>query len=273
MHAQPQITRGSTPRRPDRCPGFSAFLQRRTGSQAQDAANAVVVHYEELPVVMDPEAAMLPDSPIVFGEHSSNIMVEIHFESEGAQVDRSFDEADQVLKARLKTQRIHAMREVIKIAYVDVDRLPDNEDPALEVIGYIVKYTSVHDCGNTINPRIVATQHMGGIAQGLGTALYEEVLYDDEGKLLTGTFMDYLLPTANEIPVMGLGHMETPTPFNPLGAKGAGETGTISAPCAIGNAIEDALGVEVRYPPYSAERVLTAIHEGKEVSATGASRG
>ncbi|MBI4214047.1 MAG: xanthine dehydrogenase family protein [Chloroflexi bacterium] len=213
-------------------------------------------------------------------------------------------------------QRQITLREIIQIAYQDVDRLPPGEDPALEVTGYfintnhvydrdelgrrnefssypyeaviavvdvdtetgvveIVKYVSVHDCGNMINPRIVTTQHMGSIAQGLGTALYEEVLYDEDGKLLTGTFMDYLLPTAQEIPPLVLGHTVTPTPFTPLGAKGAGETGTISAPCALGNAIEDAFGgaIEVRYPPYTPERVLKAIQRSQAVATGGASRG
>ncbi len=198
------------------------------------------------------------------------------------------------------SERQIALREVIQIAYQDVDRLPPGEEPALEVMGYfinpnhvydfdekgrrnefstypyeavvaavdvdletgaveIVKYASVHDCGTMINPRIVATQHLGAVAQGIGAALFEEMRYDEEGKLLTGTFMDYLLPTAHEIPNLLLGHMETPTPFTPLGAKGAGETGTISAPCAIGNAIEDAIGVPVRRCPYTPERVLWAI--------------
>ncbi|MBI4214049.1 MAG: xanthine dehydrogenase family protein [Chloroflexi bacterium] len=197
-------------------------------------------------------------------------------------------------------ERQITLREVIQIAYQDVDRLPPGEEPALEVTGYfvnpnivydrdekgrrnefssypyeavvavidvdietgvveIVKYVSVHDCGTQLNPRIVATQHLGSIAQGVGYALFEETLYDDEGQLLTGTFMDYLLPTANEIPLLVLDHMETPTPFTPLGAKGAGETGTISVPCALGNAIEDALGIELRQPPYTPEKVLAAL--------------
>src|SRR5205814_4828412 len=116
----------------------------------------------------------------------------------------------------------------------------------------------------------VRTQHLGCIAQGIGAALYEEVRYDEEGQLLTGTFMDYLLPTVNEIPELILDHLVTPTPFTPLGAKGAGETGTLSPPAALGNAIEDALGVELRQPPYTPERVLRAIQVQAPGSRTDA---
>ena len=84
--------------------------------------------------------------------------------------------------------------------------------------------------------------------------------------------MDYLLPTAHEIPNLVLGHLETPTPFNPLGSKGAGETGTISAPCALGNAIEDAIGVEIRQPPYTPERIMHAIQAAKAIPAFGGAR-
>ncbi len=205
-------------------------------------------------------------------------------------------------------ERQITLREIIQIAYQDVDRLPPGEDPALDVMGYfinqnhvydfdelgrrnefstypydaaiavvdvdmetgateIVKYVSVHDCGTQINPRIVATQHMGATVQGIGAAMFEEVRYDEDGKLLTSTFMDYLLPTASDLPPFVFGHIVTPTPFTPLGAKGAGETGTISAPAVLGNAIEDAIGVPLRKPPFSAENVLKAIREGQNVAA------
>lgn len=140
------------------------------------------------------------------------------------------------------------------VAVVDVDTTTGAVD--------IVKYVSVHDCGVMLNPRIVLTQHLGCIAQGIGAALYEELRYDEDGRLLNGTFMDYLLPTVNEIPDLVVEHMVTPTPFTPLGAKGAGETGMLSPPAALGNAIEDALaplGVEVRELPYTPERLRLLI--------------
>jgi carbon-monoxide dehydrogenase large subunit len=152
------------------------------------------------------------------------------------------------------------------VAVVDVDTTTG----ALE----IVKYVSVHDCGVMLNPQIVLTQHLGCIAQGIGAALYEELRYDDEGRLLNGTFMDYLMPTVNEIPDLMVDHMETPTPFTPLGAKGAGETGMLSPPAALGNAIEDALaplGVAVRELPYTPDRLLKLIKAAQHEGAAAAS--
>jgi carbon-monoxide dehydrogenase large subunit len=155
------------------------------------------------------------------------------------------------------------------VAVVDVDTTTG----ALE----IVKYVSVHDCGVMLNPQIVLTQHLGCIAQGLGAALYEEIQYDEEGRLLNGTFMDYLIPTVNEtIPDLVVDHMETPTPFTPLGAKGAGETGMLSPPAALGNAIEDALaplGVTVRELPYTPERLLRLIKAARRERAEPATPG
>jgi len=128
----------------------------------------------------------------------------------------------------------------------------------------IVKYVTVHDCGTTLVPEIVETQHYGSIAQGLGEALFEEVRYDLDGQPLSSTFMDYLLPTVNDIPAIETDHMVTPSPFTPLGAKGGGETGTLGPPAALGNAIEDALTplrVKVRERPYTSDRLWKAINE------------
>jgi len=91
----------------------------------------------------------------------------------------------------------------------------------------IKKYVVVHDCGRVINPLILEGQVQGGVAQGIGNAFYEQLLYDENGQLLNGTFMDYLLPTAMEVPRIDAGHTETPSPLNPLGIKGAGEAGAI----------------------------------------------
>lgn len=143
------------------------------------------------------------------------------------------------------------------VAVVDVD-------PATGRFS-IVKYVAVHDCGTTLVPEIVETQHYGSIAQGLGEALFEELRYDPDGQPLNSTFMDYLLPTVNDIPLMETDHMVTPSPFTPLGAKGGGETGTLGPPAALGNAIEDALaplGVKIRERPYTSDRVWKAIHQG-----------
>jgi carbon-monoxide dehydrogenase large subunit len=126
----------------------------------------------------------------------------------------------------------------------------------------LLKYLVAHDCGKVINPTIVEGQVHGGVAQGVGGALYEEMVYDAEGQLLTGSFMDYLVPTAMELPPIDTVHLEYPSPRNPLGIKGLGEGGAISPPAAIANAVEDALeplGVKVTETPLSPARVLELI--------------
>jgi carbon-monoxide dehydrogenase large subunit len=105
----------------------------------------------------------------------------------------------------------------------------------------ILKYVIAHDCGNAINPLIVEGQVQGGLAAGIGGALYERTVYDDMGQLISGSFVDYLLPTSAEVPAAEIHHIHAPTPLNPLGAKGAGEGGTIPAPAAIVAAVENAL--------------------------------
>src|SRR5581483_9470180 len=105
----------------------------------------------------------------------------------------------------------------------------------------IVRYVAVDDCGNQINPLIVQGQVHGGIAQGLAQALYEEVVYDENGQLLTGELMDYAVPKAHQLPHYELDHTVTPTSVNPLGAKGVGEAGTIGSTPAVANAVIDAL--------------------------------
>jgi aerobic carbon-monoxide dehydrogenase large subunit len=105
----------------------------------------------------------------------------------------------------------------------------------------IVKYVAVDDCGKVINPLLVEGQIHGGIVQGLGQALFEEVIYDENGQLLTGSLMEYTLPRAANLPFFHLGRTETPTPVNPLGIKGIGEAGTIGSTPAVVNAVVDAL--------------------------------
>jgi aerobic carbon-monoxide dehydrogenase large subunit len=146
----------------------------------------------------------------------------------------------------------------VHVAVVEVDR----------GTGYVklLRYLVAHDCGKVINPLIVEGQVHGGVAQGVGGALFEEMVYDEEGQLLTGTFLDYLVPTAMELPPIETVHLEYPSPRNPLGIKGLGEGGAISPPAAIANAIDDALapfGVRVCETPASPARIL-ALLEGAE---------
>jgi 2-furoyl-CoA dehydrogenase large subunit len=107
----------------------------------------------------------------------------------------------------------------------------------------IDRYVTMHDCGTILHPGMVNGQIRGGFAQALGAALYEEYVYADDGSFLTGTFADYLLPTTAEVPDAQIIHMETPSPFTPLGAKGVGEGNCMSTPVCIANAVADALGL------------------------------
>ena len=124
-------------------------------------------------------------------------------------------------------------------------------------------YVSVHDAGRLLNPLIVEGQVRGGFAHGIGPALLERTLYDEDGNLLTGTFMDYLCPTAGEIPPLRSAHRETPSPFTPLGAKGLGEGNTMSAPVALANAVADALGRDDIELPLTPPRVWALLAEGR----------
>jgi carbon-monoxide dehydrogenase large subunit len=130
----------------------------------------------------------------------------------------------------------------------------------------LVRHVAVDDCGRVLNPLLVAGQQHGGIAQGAAQALYEQVVYDDDGNPLTGNLMDYAMPSAAELPSFEVSNTETPTPLNPLGAKGIGESGTIGSTPAVQNAVVDALshlGVRHLDMPLTAERVWRAIQDAR----------
>ncbi len=128
---------------------------------------------------------------------------------------------------------------------VIVETDPDTADIS------ILRYCVVHDCGSIINPMIVEGQIHGGVAQGVGGALYERMVYDESGQLLNASFMDFLMPYASEVPHVEIDHLETPSPLNPLGVKGAGEAGVIPVSAAIAAAIEDAEGIVIDAMPIS----------------------
>ena len=156
--------------------------------------------------------------------------------------------------------------------------LQDGEQPGLEATGYysppgstwasgchaayvrvdpktfrleILKYVVVHDCGRVINPLVLQGQIEGGVAQGIAGAFYERLAYDEDGQLRNASFMEFLMPYATEIPAIEIDHIETPSPLNPLGVKGAGEAGVIPVGAVIGSAIEEALGVPITEMPLS----------------------
>ncbi len=157
--------------------------------------------------------------------------------------------------------------------------VPEGEEPGLEATGYyspnqstfasgihavvvetdpltaevrILRYCVVHDCGTLVNPKIVEGQIHGGVAQGVGGALYERIVYDEHGQVLNASYMDFLMPYATEVPArIEIDHLETPSPLNPLGIKGAGEAGVIPSAALFASAIEDAEGFPIRSMPLS----------------------
>jgi aerobic carbon-monoxide dehydrogenase large subunit len=172
-------------------------------------------------------------------------------------------------------------------------RLPDGMDPTLESSAYyeppavtfgssthvalvevdpgtgkveILRYLVVDDCGRELNPMVVDGQQHGGVVHGIGNAIFEEAVYDDTGQLLNPTLMDYLLPTANDAPMIEVIHENHPSPRNSLGVKGVGEGGTTSAPAALANAIADAmkpLDLEINSVPLTPARLMRLIEEAK----------
>ena len=144
------------------------------------------------------------------------------------------------------------------LAMVEVD--PDTGDVE------ILRYLTVDDCGNQINPMIVAGQIHGGVTQGIGQAMFEEAVYDDDGNLLTGSLLDYPIPSASDVPFFELDSTVTPTNINSLGAKGIGEAGTIGSAQTMVNAVVDALeplGVKHIDMPLRPQRVWAAIQEAR----------
>ena len=178
--------------------------------------------------------------------------------------------------------------------------LPEGEDPGLEARKYfspaqaafasgnhaaivevdpetgmttILQYAAVHDCGRVINPMIVEGQVHGGVAQGIGGSLYERMMYTAEGQPLSTTFMDYLIPTAMEVPTIEVDHIETPSPLNPLGIKGAGEAGVIPVPALMAQALEDALSpwnVRITELPLNPGEIRALVRAGESSAAVNA---
>jgi CO/xanthine dehydrogenase Mo-binding subunit len=138
-------------------------------------------------------------------------------------------------------------------AYVRVDP----QTFRLEILRYVV----VHDCGRVINPLVLRGQVEGGVAQGIGGAFYERLAYDAEGQLRNASFMEFLMPFATEIPEIDVSHVETPSPLNALGVKGAGEAGVIPVGAVLAGAIEEAVGVSIQEMPLSPQRLFELVSE------------
>jgi len=144
------------------------------------------------------------------------------------------------------------------VAVVEID----TETGAVELL----RHVAVDDCGRVLNPMLAEAQVHGGIAQGVAQALYERIVYDTDGNPLTASLADYAVPSAAELPSFDVFHTETPTPRNPLGAKGIGESGTTGSTAAVWNAVVDGLqpyGVVHLDMPFTPEKVWRAIHRGE----------
>ena len=149
------------------------------------------------------------------------------------------------------------------IAVVEID--PETCEVRVE------RFAVAEDCGRLVNPMIVDGQVHGGVAQGIGAALFEEIVYDGEGQIMTGSLVDYLVPSACEIPPMQVVHLESVSPTTLGGFRGMGEGGTIGAPAAIANAVADALaplGIEINELPITPERLFRLIEAAQGARET-----
>jgi carbon-monoxide dehydrogenase large subunit len=218
--------------------------------------------------------------------HAKVVAIAAHL-LEAAPEDLEIEEG--AVRVRGTPSRTKTVAEVAHVAYADMSKLPPGMEPGLEVLKRfkvdtpfvfsnachvctveidpgtgavaILRYVVSEDCGVMINPSVVEGQIAGGAVQGIGGALLEDFVYDEDGNPLTTTFVDYLLPTAADVPVIEYGHVETPGP-TPGHFKGVGEGGAIGAPAAVANAVNDALaliGTNVDTGPFTPARIAAAL--------------
>jgi len=283
--------------------GTHSHGQGHRTSFAQIVADRLGVPYDDIEVI-EGDTAMVPEGNGTYGSRSGPVAGSAIVESaekivskarriaahqlEAAPEDVAFEDGEFHVAGA--PDRSISIREIAGVAY-SRDELPEDVDPGLEATSYydppnfvfpfgthvavvevdpdsgeteFERYVAVDDVGNQINPKIVEGQIHGGIAQGIGQALSEEAVYDDNGNLLTGSLQDYAMPKAEHVPEMEWDSTVTPCPHNPLGVKGVGEAGAIAAPPAVVNAVVDALepfGVENIDMPLSPETVWTSISE------------
>jgi carbon-monoxide dehydrogenase large subunit len=174
---------------------------------------------------------------------------------EPPSIDRKPDAEGKVMRHGTVATQAHAVT-----LEVDV------ETGVVQILDYVV----VHDCGVIINPGLVDGQIRGGVAQGIAGTLFEEIVYDADGHLLTGSLLDYHVPTAREMPAVRIGHLESPDPTVPGGFKGMAEGGTMGAPAAIANAVADALrpfGIPITATPLTATRLSALLVEADGLRA------
>ncbi|MFB6298520.1 MAG: xanthine dehydrogenase family protein molybdopterin-binding subunit [Salinirussus sp.] len=283
--------------------GTSGHGQGHDTTFAQIIADELGVPYEDVEIV-EGDTDEIPQGMGTYGSRSAAVGGSSLVESarkvidkarkisahqlEAAEEDIEFENGE--FRVRGAPDRSMSIQEASQAAYLAHD-IPDDIEPGLEATSFydpenfvfpfgthaaivevdpdtgeieIEQYVAVDDVGPQINPKIVEGQVHGGIAQGIGQALYEGAEYDDNGQLLTGSMQDYAVPKTHHIPEMEMDHTVTESPHNPLGVKGVGEAGTIAAAQAVVNAVTDALepfDVDHIEMPMTEERVWTAIHE------------
>jgi carbon-monoxide dehydrogenase large subunit len=281
--------------------GTHSHGQGHETSYAQIVADRLGVPYDDVEIV-EGDTAVVAEGRGTYGSRSAPVGGSAVFESaekvrekarliaahrlESGPDDLEF--ADGEFHVAGAPGRSISIQEVADVAY-SREELPDDVEPGLEATSYydppnfvfpfgthvavvevdpdsgeiaFERYVAVDDVGNQINPKIVEGQIHGGVAQGIGQALYECAVYDDNGNLLTGSLQDYAMPKAEHVPEMGTESTVTPCPHNPLGVKGVGEAGTIAAPPAVVNAVVDALapfGIDTLDMPLTPERVWNAV--------------
>ncbi len=282
--------------------GTHSHGQGHGTTYAQIVADELGVPYDDIDVV-EGDTEQIPTGTGTFGSRSTIAGGNAVAESAGEVADKAQRIAADRLEAAPEDivseggefrvvgapDRAIAFEEVASAAYGR--QLPDGESAGLESTTFydqdgtayafgvhaavvavdpesgeieVERYVAVDDCGEQINPRIVEGQVHGGVAQGIGQALYEQAVYDDTGTLVTGSMQDYAIPKISQIPTMETRSTVTPSPTNPLGVKGIGEAGTMAAPPALVNAVLDALsplGVESIDMPLTEETVWRAVRE------------
>ncbi len=285
--------------------GSSAQGQGHETAFAQIVADRLGVRYEDV-VVLHGDTHAVPQAVGTFGSRSAALGGSALVLASERVLDKARRMAAHLLEASVEdlTQqdghfaisgapdRRVSWADLGAAAYASLN-LPEGDEPGLEataffspegeVFGFgahiavvsidrdtgkvvLRKLVCVDDCGRVLNPLLVAGQVVGGIAQALGQVLLEEVVFDSSGQLLSGSFGDYAMPRAGDMPPLDdlvLEHTVTPSPWNPLGVKGVGESGTVGAPAAIVNAVMDALepfGVRHVDMPYTSEKIWRLVH-------------
>lgn len=221
------------------CAGGMVLDRERTGAglTIKEIANIAYYSINRLPGNMDP------------GLHDTHYFI---------NPNTSFEP-----DAKGRTSNFSTFPYAVHVAYVEVDAGTGETT--------VLKYLTVDDSGNMVNPMIVDTQITGAVSHGVGGAFLEELVYDEQGQLLSGTFADYLIPSAMEMPDLEIHHMVTPAPFTPGGFKGVGEIGAIGPPVVLASAIEDALaplGVKIMSLPLKPENIWRAVRERQQRTST-----